>query len=224
MKKALLCLLTLAAMILVVPSAMALTISLYTPANVGITAFDWSVTGTSINLYEKWGAVGRGFVIFDGLESGVDYTVTKHIWNGTGVDWDLFSNELLDPAGQEEDRLHDGPIAPWVPAGFSHSNDWDGLSFAQGSGIPRVSSSFSGVFSDELDTRDFIEFYNGLVSGVGGYEEESFGLRDNNASTGVNEPFLLAQRPNEHSVVPEPGTLMLIGSGLFGLGMARRKK
>ena len=97
----------------------------------------------------------------------------------------------------------------------------DGLSFAQGSHIPRVSSSFAGVFSDELATRDFIEFYNGLVSGAGGYDEQSLGLR---TTLLQNEPFLLAQRPNEHSVVPEPGTLMLIGSGLFGLGLARRKK
>jgi hypothetical protein len=98
----------------------------------------------------------------------------------------------------------------------------DGLSFAQGSGIPRTSTSFAGVYSDELFTRDFIEFYDGIVSGAGGYEEQSFGLRDYTVSS--NEPFLLAQRPNEHSVVPEPGTLMLIGSGLFGLGIARRKK
>ena len=201
----------------------ALSISLYDPGNSGITSFSWTQNGYQIDLYETWTANNRGFVMFEGLELFADYTVVKHIYNSTGTDWNLFSNELLDPDGQQNDADYDPqPYPGFVPKEFTTSNDNDGLSFAQGSGISKTSTSFSTVFVDELaDVRDFIEFSNGLVSGAGGYEEESFGLRNHTTS---NEPFLLAQRPNEHSVVPEPGTLMLLGSGLFSLGLFRRKK
>lgn len=201
----------------------ALSISLYDPGNSGIGSFSWSQSGNTIYLDETWTANKRGFVIFEGLTLFDDYTIVKRIYNKTGTDWNLFSNELLDPAGQQNDTDYDPqPYPGFVPAGFTTSNDNDGLSFAQGSGIPKTSTSFSTVFVDELaDVRDFIEFSNGLVSGGGGYEEQSFGLRNHSTD---NEPFLLAQRPNEHSVVPEPGTLMLLGSGLLSLGFFRRKK
>ncbi len=219
MKRTFLCLITFAALLLTIPSASALTISVYEPDNVGITGFGYGLVGNTIHIDEVWGAVGRGYLIFQGLDLGVDYTVVKHIWNNTGVDWNLFSDELLDPAGHENDRLYDDPIEPWVPAGFSHSNNMDDLFYAYG--VPRTSTAFASLLVDEMAGRDFLEYYNGLVSGGGGYEEQSFGLVNYELE---NEPFLLAQRPNEHSVVPEPGTLMLLGSGLFSLGLFRRKK
>ncbi len=219
MRKAFLCMIVLAAMLVIGPSASALTIGIYTPANEGITDFKWELDGNTIHLYEAWGAVGRGYLIFEGMDLGQDYVVVKHIWNHTGVDWNLFSNELLDPVGQENDKLYDDPIEPWVPGGFSHSNQNDNLWYSYL--YPHTSTSFAGVFNDEMEGRDFIEYYNGLVSGLGGYEEESYGLQNNRVD---NEPFLLAQRPNEHSVIPEPGTLMLLGSGLFSLGLFRRRK
>lgn len=205
-------------LLLAVPSAFAVNISVYAPANVGIDAatFSWSMSGTDIYLYENYFVAGRGFLLIDGLEAGVTYTVHKEMYNYSGVDWNLFSNELLDPGPDPNDP----PNEPWVPAGFSHSDDYDGLHFAYTT-VPKTSLSFNTLFADELAYRDFFEWSDGLVSGAGGYELQVFGLRDN---YGDNEPFLLAQRPNEHSIVPEPTSLLLLGSGLIGLAIARRRK
>ena len=208
------------AVILTASSASAVSVSLYTPANVGITSFDWGFdpTTNTITLYETWGAVGHGFVIFDGLETGVDYHVNKNIYNFTGVNWDRFSNELLDPAGDAIDAQYDQPIEPWVPNGYSHSNEMDGLSFAQGS-IGRTSLNFSNLLVMSWAPR-----FRRVLQWSGHwrrcYELETFGIRDNDS----NQPFLLAQRPNESAVVPEPATLLLFGAGLLGAGLISRKK
>lgn len=217
----------LAVLVGAVPAQATVGISVMLPSsNVGITSMNYNVIGTTINIYETWGTVGRGFLEIQGLESGVNYVVNKEIINSTGVDWNRFSNELLDPAGQLEDVMYDPTPQPgWVPTGFSTSNDYDGLSFAQGSPIPRTSNAFSSLLVDEVtDERDFLDFYNGTVSGAGGMDLVSFGLRDNDAN--ANEPFLLAQRPNESSVpeVPEPATLLLLGIGLGAGAFARRRR
>ena len=54
--------------------ANALTITL-SPDNVGITSFSYSVSGTHIDIYETWETVGFGFLKFDDLDAGTNYTV-----------------------------------------------------------------------------------------------------------------------------------------------------
>ncbi len=206
------------ALFLMVGVASAQTVGLHS-SNQGISYGTWSVSGTDISIDETWESLGMGMLEISGIEIGVNYTVTKTITNNTGVDWNRFAIELLDPDVDAEDIASE----PWVPAGFSHSNEFDGLSFAQGSGIPRTSNAFASRVDDELGGRDYMDFFDGLISGAGGTDVISFGLRDNGGTP--NQPFILAQRPNTVTggpQIPEPTTMILMGLGLAGVALRNK--
>ncbi len=205
-----------------------ISISIFDPTNSGITSLGVAVTGTTIDITETWTKNAYGFLLISGLTQGVNYTVNKWITNSTGTDWVSFSNELLDPAGQENDQNDPLPYPSWVPDGYTTSNDADGLSFAQNleggaSTIPRTSVAFSKLIVDEeTDARDFLDFYDGVVAGDGGTDwPMSYGLTD---KFGENDGFLLAERPNEFSTIPEPASVLLFGIGAFAFGIKARRR
>src|SRR4026207_1000201 len=157
-------------------AANAVPVSSLHPNNVGISSFGFSFdAGTNtITLRETWTGTGPGIVQITGLENTVQYTVVKIITNSSGTHWTSFAQELLAPAGFADAA----PAPARAPPGFTSSNDTDGLSFAQGSGIPRTSIAFGSTAADELGGRDFLDFFGGTLL-AGGGDPMDFGVSDN---------------------------------------------
>jgi hypothetical protein len=205
-------------------------------AGIGALGFAFDPITNTITLTELWTGTGPGIIEMSGLDDQVDYTIIKIITNNSGVSWSSIAQELLDPEGFEDDN--DAPAPPFAPAGFTSSSEQDGLSFAQGSTIPRTSTVFGSVAADELAGRDFLDFFGGSLAD-NGVDTLTFGLRDNigvgdaDCDNGdcPNQPFLLAQRPNARSVeddgtddpsVPAPTSLVVLVAGLLALAVSRR--
>ena len=198
------------------------TVSQYPGTTLQTFSFSFAAATNTITINEVWNNTNNVFLQISGLEQGVDYNVIKNITNSTGTTWTSIANELLDPGLDPEDPR---PQPGFVPIGFSTSSDQDGLSFAQGGGIPRTSTGFPTVVADELsDARDFLDFIGGTGVTNGTSFNVKFGLRD----SGTNQPFLLSQRINVRSTggVPEPTTwaMMIGGFGLVGGSMRVRAR
>lgn len=205
-------------------------------SNTGISTFAFEFDGSTntITLRETWTGTGPGIVQLSGLDDQVSYTVIKVITNSSGVTWTSLAQELLDPAGFADEL--DAPTPSFAPPGFTSSGESDGLSFAQGSSIPRTSTVFGSVAADELAGRDFLDFFGGGLLN-GNVDTMNFGLQDNNGlgdedcveTACPNQPFLLVQRPNSRSdsngtSIPAPAPLLLVGGGLIALALGYRRR
>jgi hypothetical protein len=204
-----------------------ISVSLESSANAtytGTASEEWFVV--DLGELALTGANSSATFSFSGLKHGSDYTILLDVTSTSGLDNLRF--EVLDP--MDDDDAFDPDDQPsYVPDGYSTSNKFDGLRFAQDSGMER-SAMFAGgsvnAVADETTHRGDVL----LFSGLSGAEEArvTFGVRDTPGQRG----FLLRVSAGNGGIAagvdasqsPEPASMLLIGTGLAGIAGAYRRR
>jgi PEP-CTERM motif len=190
-----------------------------TSAGASVELPDVAAGGSALDLGRITLGGGSSAIVFiDDLPGRANVPVTFTLVDPASHPFTDFTVELLDPLSDGFDAMDPKPQPGYVPAGYSTSNNTDGLSFAWNSGLAR-----SAVFADgggatlqvdeDTNARDLLSFH-GFSGGT--QAKVSFGVRDNLGNRGFLVRFKVNGDPGGAST-PEPGSLLLLGTGIAGL-------
>ena len=220
------CLAAIAAVVVLVPAAAAAD-----PVTLGVHAATGGATASLAPSPFSGGTLTAGAVTLPGAEASITIAVSGLTANtnylmeiivyGAASGWNTLRAEVLDPL-DGDDALDVAPYHGGVPAGYTTSNTRDGFSFAQSSGLQRSATYAGGsasVIADETTNGGDVLLFTGLA-GVSSAVNVAFGLRDYDGG----RYFLVRLSAEDPVATPEPGSMILIGTGLAGLIAARRRR